>query len=260
MLRALPWLACRSAPGPTAPAEPSTDPAAPTGGDHSAAAPPGDSAGGASDPTGDTGPAPLLANRDRLLAGDLAFLRADPTRARSHGLRGGDGATPTSPGSGGGGESDRLMRSVDATLHAALLAAHANQGRPGSAGVPDLADLADLPPGGSWRDSHDLAGPHPPFTRSVETEDGAPRGQAHVFADPTSEEARAPLGRRDLEGLVDPYALEVDQDFDCVHSSNPDCSYTFHGPLCAPRPTRLGTEIHERNDGSWDPTWAPAGC
>ena len=54
--------------------------------------------------------------------------------------------------------------------------------------------------------------------------------------------------------------MEIDQDYDCVHASNPLCDYTFYGPLCAPATTASGVEIYEGNYGSYLPTWAPAGC
>ena len=164
---------------------------------------------------------------------------------------GGQGASGTDPGSCGGGEYNRLILSMDPVLHAALVEAHHSEG----GGV-----IADIPAGGAWRDSHDATGAHEPFTMSDETEDGAPRGQTHFFADPTSAEASAPLGRLDLEDLVDPYALEVDQDYDCIHNSNPACEYTLYGPLCLPQPTELGVTIYTQNYGSFDPTWRPTGC
>ena len=40
--------------------------------------------------------------------------------------------------------------------------------------------------------------------------------------------------------LVDPYALEMDQDYDCTHNSNPDCSYTLLRPGCARRDESAG--------------------
>jgi hypothetical protein len=165
---------------------------------------------------------------------------------------GGDGATDTDPGSCGGGEFNRVIASIDPVLHAALVRANDNKG--------SGPDIADIPAGGFWRDSHDLGGPHEPFTLSDETEDGVPRGQVQFFADPSSPEANAPLGRLDLEDLVDPWAFEMDHDYDCVHNSNPGCEYTFYGPLCLPEATLMGTAIYTQNYGTFDPTWAPAGC
>lgn len=171
-------------------------------------------------------------------------------------VSGGQGATATSPGSCGGGEYNRLMLSVDATLHAALVAAHQHQGA-AQAGAPDLADSVG---GDSWRDSHDAAGPHAPFDLSDETDSGAPRGQVQFFADTTSARAQAPLGRVDLMTLVDPWALEIDQDYDCVHASNPLCTYVTYGPLCAPEAASVGEELYEARYGSIDAVWQPNGC
>lgn len=176
--------------------------------------------------------------------------------ASLHRIAGGQGATATQVGSCGGGESNRLMLSQDATLHAALEAAVAHQG----AMQPGGYDVADAPGGTSWRDTHDLAGPHDPFDRSAETDAGAPRGQAHWFADPASDRANRPLGRLDLEDVVDPWALEVDQDYDCVHASNPLCTYTLYGPLCLPKPSATGVAIYQQTYGDIAADYRPAGC
>ncbi|HEY8430189.1 MAG TPA: hypothetical protein VIL20_17530 [Sandaracinaceae bacterium] len=176
---------------------------------------------------------------------------------RVYRIAGGEGATASDPGSCGGGEHNRMIMSMDAALHAALLAAHAR----GGARRPDgRFDIADIPEDGRWRDSEDLAGPHDPFDRSNETEDGAPRGQVHYFADPSSSLARSPLGRSDVEALVDPFAFEMDHDFDCVHSSNPLCEYTFYGPFCIPRERKLGLDIYVEGYGDIEADWAPPGC
>ena len=247
-------------------------------------------------------------NRDRLLASYLAYLRSEPTKAQSNGLRGaelntvcdlwaaldpssratfltitarldgsllvdnstmldhvtalyratgGQGATATDPGTCGGNEYNRLLMSMDAQLHAALVAANANHGGVGTGG---RSDLLDIPVGGFWRDSHDLGGPKAPFDVTDETNDGPPRGQLHYFQDPASTLANSPLGRLDLETLVDPYALDVDQYFDCVHNGNPQCAYTSYGPMCSPEPTSLGTDIDVHLLGDFDATWQPAGC
>src|SRR5438067_696298 len=85
-------------------------------------------------------------------------------------------------GTCGGGEYNRMILSMDATLHDALVAANDDKGAAGASGV---FDLADVPPGSSrfWRDSHDAGGPHAPFDLSDETESGAPRGQVQYFRD-----------------------------------------------------------------------------
>lgn len=172
-------------------------------------------------------------------------------------ISGGQDATPTDPGSCGGGEYNRMIMSMDATLHAAQVDAAAHQGKAQANGKPDIADI---PSGGFWRDSHDLAGPHDPFDATNETEDGAPRGQTQYFKDPSSAAANTPLGRMDLTTLVDPYALEFDQDYDCVHASNPLCTYITYGNLCLPMSSLLGTELFTKNYGDFDEGWKPSGC
>lgn len=174
-----------------------------------------------------------------------------------HRVAGGEGATAAAPGSCGGGEWNRVVLSMDGALHRALVAAHDRRGARRADGA---FDLADVPPGAAWRESRDLAGPHDPFTLSVETDEGAPRAQAHFFRDPTRAPATAPLGRRDLAGLVDPMALEVDQDYDCAHASNPLCEYVFYGPGCLPAPRRLGVAVYAARYGAVDLAWRPAGC
>jgi hypothetical protein len=287
----------------------------------------GGSDGGASDTdgatmmsVGDLAPAPgdaaappadtLDANRDRLLASYLGYLKAHPgaqstgvdgatlgnvcdlwTRldpssqavfrtltarlqgsrlgsdsssmlahvARLYRVAGGQNATASDPGSCGGGEYNRMIMSMDAALHDALVAANTHKGAAGAGGA---FDIADVPADSSryWRDSHDLGGPHAPFDLSDETEDGAPRGQVQYFRDPASAAATAPLGRLDLSSLVDPAALEMDQDYDCVHNSNPSCSYTTYGPLCAPESAKVGVDLYESNYGAIESGWHPSGC
>jgi hypothetical protein len=170
---------------------------------------------------------------------------------------GGDGATSTDVGSCGGGEYNRMIMSMDATLHDAQVAANAHHGAVQSNGKRDISDAVSS---SFWRNSNDLAGPHEPFDLSDETEGGAPRGQTQFFADPTSKVASAPLGRQDLETLIDPYALELDHDYDCIHSSNPLCTYFAYGPLCLPQAPRLGTELYADTYGDYDASWTPASC
>ena len=76
----------------------------------------------------------------------------------------------------------------------------------------------------------------------------------------TSAAAKAALGRTDLMTLIDPYALEVDQDYDCPHNSNPSCSYTTYGSLCFPGPSKLGTALYTEKYGDFEPTWQPIDC
>jgi hypothetical protein len=176
---------------------------------------------------------------------------------RIYRISGGQGATATNPGSCGGGEYNRMILSMDSHLQKSLLAANTRKGaqEPGGA-----YDIADIPPTSFWRDSHDVGGPHAPFDISDETNAGAPRGQVQYFQDPTSTLANTALGRLDLTALVDPLALEMDQDYDCVHNSNPDCSYTFYGPVCVPMASMLGVDLYSANYGTIEPSWRPAGC
>jgi hypothetical protein len=168
-------------------------------------------------------------------------------------LIGGAGASGSNPGSCGGGENNRMIMSMDAMLHDVQVTANTRKGA-------SPYDIADIPSAGYWRDSHDLGGPHAPFDLSDETNDGAPRGQTQYFRDPTGTLAHQPLGRADLATLVDPYALEMDQDYDCTHNSNPSCDYTLYGPLCAPETSQAGTAIYTQNYGAFEPTWKPTGC
>lgn len=170
---------------------------------------------------------------------------------------GGDGATASDPGSCGGGENNRMITSMTPALQAAQLAANKNGGAPQAGGKPDISDI---PSTSSWRESQDLGGPHAPFDLSDETQSGAPRGQTQYFSDPKSAKASSPLGRKDLETLVDPYALEIDQDYDCPHDSNPSCDYILYGPACAPEPNARGTAIYVATYGSYDPAYEPASC
>jgi len=183
---------------------------------------------------------------------------ADTTRMLDHvthlyRIAGGESATATDPGSCGGGEFNRMIMQSDPTLQAAQKMANAHQGA-------QPYDIADVIAGGYWRDSHDAGGPHAPFDLSDETNDGAPRGQTQYFVDPTSALANTALGRQDLVDLVDPYALEMDQDYDCTHNSNPACSYTFYGSLCAPETSLPGTQLYSQKYGDFDAAYVPTGC
>ena len=186
-----------------------------------------------------------------------SILGADGSAALDHitalyRVVGGEGAVDAEPGSCGGGEFNRMIMSMDPQLHDALVAANDSGG--------DGGELADVLPDTVWRDSGDVAGPHGPFDLSDETDEGGPRGQVQYFRDPASALANAPLGRLDVEDLVDPFALEMDHDYDCAHNSNPTCEYTFYGPLCFPQSTELGVDIYTDKYGTFDPAFRPAAC
>jgi len=176
---------------------------------------------------------------------------------RLYRLTGGQGATGSDPGSCGGGEYNRMVVAIDPALHDVLVAANVHQGAPDGNGQ---VDLEDIPQGGFWRDSHDAGGTHAPFDLSDETEGGAPRGQVQFFVDTSSAAATSALGRLDLEGLVEPYAMEMDHDYDCTHNSNPSCTYVLYGPFCAPMTSLPGTEIYVASYGDYGPSWTPTGC
>jgi hypothetical protein len=172
-------------------------------------------------------------------------------------ITGGQNATSTDPGSCGGGEYNRMIMSMDMTLHDAQLAANTHLG---ALQGNNKYDISDVISSSYWRDSHDAAGPHTPFDLSDETNGGAPRGQTQYFKDTTSTLAKSALGRQDLMTLVDPQAIEMDQDYDCAHNSNPLCSYTFYGPACIPASSEIGTKIYTDTYGSYGASYSPASC
>lgn len=187
-----------------------------------------------------------------ILEVDASTMLARSTRL--YRIAGGDGSTPTSPGQCGG-SGNRLVLAIDPTLHTTLKTVNSTQGT-----VAGKHVISDAAASSFWRDSHDRGGPHAPFDQSDETEGGAPRGQVHYFTDPTTAPATSPLGIEDLATIVEPFAFEIDQDYDCVHASNPLCSYTLYGPLCAPRASKLGVDMFTDAYGAVDLTWRPAGC
>jgi len=172
-------------------------------------------------------------------------------------VAGGRGADGDRPGSCGGFEFNRMFMSIDRELHAVLVEANAHRGARQLRGVRDIADIRS---NSFWRESRDLNGPHRPFDMSDETEAGAPRGQTQFFRDPEGKLAHGKLGRLDVVNVIDPYALEMDQDYDCVHHSNPTCAYRFYGRACLPRRRSEGVEIYTRDYGDFEPEWKPSGC
>ena len=169
-------------------------------------------------------------------------------------VTGGTGASTTDPGTCGGA-GNRMIMQIDPALHAELHTAFTQHG-----GAATARTIPDVIAASFWRDSHDLGGPHAPFDESDETESGAPRGQVQYFSDPGSVAATSALGRPDLMTLVDPYGFEMDQDYDCTHNSNPLCTYTTYGPLCALEPAMVGVDIYAATYGGVTLTWKPAGC
>jgi hypothetical protein len=191
-------------------------------------------------------------------------LGADGSSILSHVVKayrvvGGQDAQTSPPGSCGGGEYNRMIMSMDAKLHDTLVAANTKKGASETNGKPDILDIPTHS-NDFWRDSHDLGGPHAPFDLSDETDPGAPRGQVQFFKDVNSSVARAGLNRQDLTSLIDPLAIEMDQDYDCPHNSNPACDYTFYGSACIPQASMNGTAIYTAGYGDFGPSWKPTGC
>lgn len=177
---------------------------------------------------------------------------------RVYAIAGGHGPVPGwGVGDCGGIDNNRLFLSMDHQLWLAFGLANATTGSVGNPGP-----LLDPWNNRAWRDSSDIAGPHAPFTASDETSYGSPRGQVHFFVPRTNPERTAyliplqpdspgPVWRRGVEGVSDPYLLEMDQDYNFLHDSNPLCdsylqSYINNHGNSGPEPINTG--------------WEPAAC
>lgn len=123
----------------------------------------------------------------------------------------------------GGVDNNRLFLGMDQYLWEQLQLAQA--------GAKVLGDGA----GKFWQKSSDLGGPHSPFNLSDETQTGTkcillietqeslpPTGQVHYFADGKA----TAFNRGSAQLPKDPYMLEFDHDYDCIHRSNPLCPGT----------------------------------
>ncbi|MCS6797971.1 MAG: hypothetical protein NZ898_05500 [Myxococcota bacterium] len=143
----------------------------------------------------------------------------------------------------GDDENNRLFLGMDAYLWGQMVATWR--------GARVIADGG----GSSWIRTRDLGGPHDPFDASLETDTGLrcillvetpesrpPNGQAHFFLEGS---ARA-FSRGTTALPLDPYMLEIDHDYDCLHRSN---------PLCADFDER-----YTRNWGDFDCDWVPSAC
>lgn len=142
----------------------------------------------------------------------------------------------------GGADNNRVFFSTDAYLHG-LLVDTWNDATP-------ITDGA----GSTWIHTRDAAGPHDPFDASVETDLGLrctllfetsgsmpPTGQAHFFlATPVA------FTRGTATLPADPFMLEVDQDYNCVHDSNPTC--------------RDFEDRYRTNHGDFVCDWIPSAC
>lgn len=74
-----------------------------------------------------------------------------------------------------------------------------------------------------WGRSTDFAGPHSPFTQESETVRGSPRGQTNFWADNSQASV---LTRNGVVGVFDPQIIEMDQDYNIIHDSNPEGAYS----------------------------------
>jgi hypothetical protein len=116
-----------------------------------------------------------------------------------------DGGDPYGRGSCGGENNNRIFFSLDER---------------GIAAVRNIYPIF-LP---GIKQSGDRGGPHWPFNGSRETIHGQPRGQLHYFL--WDWDAISLDGRREMSGVFDPWAMEVDIDYNWIHDSNPLCTYS----------------------------------
>jgi hypothetical protein len=71
-----------------------------------------------------------------------------------------------------------------------------------------------------WRRTHDIAGPHTPFSASIETCFAEPRGQIHYRLDPKEPNVRGPNGEITIDNE---YIFEMDHDNGPLHHSSTRC-------------------------------------
>ncbi len=172
-------------------------------------------------------------------------------------IAGGNGPVRGSgAGSCGGIDNNRLFMSMSHQLWLAFGLSNATTGSVGYSGP-----LVDPANNRSWRDTTDLGGAHEPFTVSDETSYGSPRGQVHFWLPRLNAErtgyfipvqpAYQQVWRRGVEGLTDPYMIEMDQDYNLQHDSNPLCGHALDAYLSnhgnsGPEPININ--------------WEPASC
>lgn len=162
------------------------------------------------------------------------------------------------PDSGCGGSGNRIFFSMEQPLWQAMWDAtrYSNSFR-----------FVDHNGNNAFKKSDDAGGPHSPFNLSTETVYGHPRGQGHFWwgwADGQQAVCRPGVGPFQSYGcIVDWLMMEFDQDYNWIHDSSTECSYTnndtgFYGP---------GRQYYEYQHPyiPWisngpDYNWAPAGC
>ncbi len=74
-----------------------------------------------------------------------------------------------------------------------------------------------------WGGSGDPGGPHAPFNNESETAKGSPRGQAQMWS---YNWQASVLNRPGVVGVYDPQIIELDNDYNALHDSNPEGEYS----------------------------------
>jgi hypothetical protein len=171
---------------------------------------------------------------------------------------------------GDGGDESRVFMSMDRDLYIATVVANFTQvddsGYTGWSKSTLPSNVAGGVPFYDYiRNSHDYGGPHSPFDYSNESKGGrtdspgSPTIQSqywspHFYYDANNNpvydytpydggRANSPIGRPGVEGVVDPFAIEIDQDWDLFHHSDPT-----NGDF---------SEQYIRNYGDFGPNWVP---
>src|SRR6185295_6470976 len=117
-----------------------------------------------------------------------------------------------------GGDDNRIFVSMDNILHNAMIGANANS---------NSFITFDQNGNNNWKKSSDLGGPHSPFDASNETSYGHPRGQMHFWK--SNAGFGTPVYNIGVDGVVDENIMELDQDYDIIHSSSTECTYGSGG-------------------------------
>jgi hypothetical protein len=171
---------------------------------------------------------------------------------------------------GDGGDESRVFMSMDQDLYIAQVVANFTQvddsGYSGwSKSTLESNVWGGVPFYDYIRNSHDYGGPHSPFDDSNESKGGrtdspgSPTIQSqwwspHFYYDGNNQpvydwspyaggRAFSPIGRPGVYGVVDPYAIEIDQDWDLFHHSDPT-----HGDF---------SQQYIQDYGDFGPNWVP---
>jgi hypothetical protein len=113
--------------------------------------------------------------------------------------------------------------------------------------------LTDCTPHSKWRKSTDIAGPHFPFDKSLQTCFAEPRGQIHYALDPTESNRRGP---NDEIIIGSDYIFEMDQDYN-VNTDLTEFGKGYHDS--APGCSNMWLQYsHKYGDPNWN--WQPSAC